>query len=58
MALILIGVQHYAQDRYALHLRWMKFYGQTPPDKWPVGPLCIDQAMHIVWIAIVCLLPL
>lgn len=54
-ALILVAAQHYLQDRYALHLRWMKFYGQTPPERWPVGPLCVDQAMHLAWIALVLL---
>jgi hypothetical protein len=50
--LLAILIQHYFQDRYALHLKWMKLYGQTPPDKWPTGPLCVDQAFHIgfIWI--------
>lgn len=48
-----ILAQHYLQDRYALHLRWMKFYGQTPPDRWPVGPLAVDQAMHVSFLAVV-----
>ena len=56
LAIILVGAQHYAQDRYALHLRWMAIYGQTPPDKWPVGPLCVDQSAHIACIALVCFL--
>lgn len=57
-SVLLILAQHYMQDRYALHLKWMKFYGQTPPDKWPTGPLCVDQAMHVAWIALVCAPPL
>jgi hypothetical protein len=57
-AFLAIMAQHYVQDRYALHLRWMKFYGQTPPERWPVGPLCVDQAMHLAWIACVLLFPL
>lgn len=55
LSILLVGAQHYAQDRYALHLRWMTVYGQTPPDKWPVGPMCVDQAMHIAWMAAVLL---
>lgn len=51
----LIAGQHYLQDRYALHLRWMQFYRQTPPSKWPAGPLCVDQSMHLAWIALVVL---
>lgn len=50
-----ILAQHYVQDRYALHLRWMNFYGQTPPERWQTGPLCVDQAMHLAWIALVLL---
>lgn len=54
-ASLLIYAQHYLQDRYALHLRWMRGYGQTPPEKWPTGPLCVDQAFHIGFIALVSL---
>jgi len=46
-ALGAILAQHWLQDRFALHLKWMTVYGQTTPDKWPVGPLCMDQAWHI-----------
>ena len=49
----LILAQHWAQDRFGLHLKWMKFWGHTPPDRWPCGPLCIDQTMHLAWIALV-----
>lgn len=52
-ALIAILAQHWLQDRFALHLRWMSIYGQTPPDKWPVGPLCMDQAWHLAFIGAV-----
>lgn len=44
--ILAILTEHWLQDRFALHLRWMKLYRQTTPDKWPVGPLCIDQAFH------------
>lgn len=47
---IAIGVQHFLQDRFALHLKWMTFYDQTPSDKWPTGPLCVDQAWHIAFL--------
>ncbi len=50
--IVAILVQHWCQDRWALHLRWMKWYRQTPPDRWPVGPLCVDQAWHIACIGI------
>lgn len=56
LALGAILVQHWLQDRYSLHMKWMVAYGQTTPDKWPVGPLCIDQAWHIgfLWIIAIC----
>lgn len=53
LAFWLIIVEHFAQDRFELHVRWMEFYGHTPPDAWPVGRLCVDQSMHLVFIAIV-----
>lgn len=51
-ALAAILIQHWLQDRFALHTKWMTIYGQTMPDKWPVGPLCMDQAWHIgfIWL--------
>jgi hypothetical protein len=52
-ALALILAQHYLQDRYRLHLHWMRIMSQSTPEQWPVGPLCVDQALHIYWIAIV-----
>ena len=54
-ALGVILAEHWLQDRLGLHLRWMKLYKQSPPELWPVGPLCIDQAMHLVFMAIVSL---
>lgn len=49
-----ILAEHWLQDRFGLHLYWMRFYGQTTPDRWPVGPLCMDQSMHIAWIGVLC----
>ena len=54
-ALLAILAQHWAQDRFALHLKWMSAYKQTPPDKWPVGPLCVDQSWHLAFIGAVTL---
>jgi len=42
-----ILVEHWLQDRYALHLWWMRRFGQSPVTKWPTGPFCVDQAFHI-----------
>jgi hypothetical protein len=47
---VLIVAEHYAQDRNSLSLRWIKLFRQTPPEKWPVGPLCVDQSMHLAWV--------
>ena len=54
--LVAILEQHWFQDRYALHTKWMTVYRQTPPDKWPVGPLCMDQAWHLgfIWLLTAC----
>ena len=46
-AFAVIVVQHYAQDRWALHLRWSRLIGHTPPDRWPIGPFVVDQAWHL-----------
>lgn len=50
--LLAIAVEHWLQDRFGLARRWMVVYRQTPPELWPVGPLCMDQAMHIwfIWL--------
>ena len=47
---LLIILEHFLQDRFALHLKWMRFYGQTKPELWPVGPLCMDQSFHLAFI--------
>lgn len=52
-ALAAILAQHWFQDRFALHLKWMRIYRQTTPDRWPVGPLCMDQAWHIAFLGLV-----
>jgi hypothetical protein len=52
-ALAAILVQHWLQDRFALHIRWMGFFGQTTPDMWPMGPLCMDQAWHISFLGVI-----
>jgi hypothetical protein len=54
----LVGVillQHWLQDRFALHLAWMEGFLQTPPDKWLAGPLFVDQAWHIGFMWALCL---
>lgn len=53
-ALCFILIQHWLQDRFSLHMKWMKIYRQSPVELWPVGPLCIDQSMHVAFIALVC----
>ena len=47
--LALILAQHWLQDRFGLHLVWMRHFGQTTPEQWPAGPLCVDQAMHVAF---------
>ena len=55
-ALVAILVQHWLQDRFALHLKWMKLYRQTPADMWPTGPLCVDQAWHVAFLGLISIL--
>lgn len=57
-AFIAIIVQHWLQDRFALHLKWMRLYRQTPPELWPVGPLYMDQTWHVAFLGLVALLML
>jgi hypothetical protein len=63
VALVLLGlcpdwvftailIQHFLQDRFALHLKWMRVFQQTTPAMWPVGPLCVDQAWHVAFIGL------
>lgn len=56
IAFLAIMLQHWLQDRFALHLKWMRLYEQTPPEIWPVGPLCMDQAWHIAFLWLVSVL--
>lgn len=51
-----IMIEHWLQDRFRLHLLWMKWYGQTPPSIWREGPLFVDQAMHIGFMWLLCLI--
>lgn len=51
--LIAVAILHYLQDRYGWALKWMCFYNQTSPDKWPQGRLRVDQVMHLLILAII-----
>ena len=51
----LIAAEHFLQDRFALHLKWMKAYSHSTSEQWPTGPLCVDQAMHIGFMMILTL---
>ena len=50
-----IIIQHWLQDRFGLHIKWMDFYGHTPRQQWPVGPLFVDQAFHVSFMGLVSL---
>ncbi len=50
--LLAIFVEHFLQDRFQLHVKWMGWYGQTTPAMWPAGPLFVDQSMHIAFMGI------
>lgn len=50
--LVAIAIEHWLQDRFGLHLYWIKLKAGTPADKWLLGPLANDQAMHLTWIGV------
>lgn len=51
--LLLIGVQHWLQDRFDLAAVWQREWRQSPPDKWPQGRLLVDQTFHIIFVALI-----
>lgn len=51
--IILIGVQHWLQDRYALASKWQRVWRQTSASKWPQGRLWVDQTLHVLFIALI-----
>ena len=54
--LALIGIQHFAQDRSAFILWWVRIVKRVPKEYWGQIPLYVDQAFHGLWIGIVILL--
>ena len=56
LQIALIGIQHFAQDRSAFVLWWMRRVKRVPEEYWGVIPLCVDQSLHVLWIQIVLLL--
>lgn len=53
LQLACILAEHWLQDRFGLHLKWMQIYQQTKPEIWPVGPLCMDQTFHLACITLI-----
>lgn len=53
--IVLIGVQHFAQDRTGFVQWWMGVWKRPPPDKCKELPLYVDQAFHLPWIEMVIL---
>jgi hypothetical protein len=54
--ILLIGIQHFVQDRTEFIFWWMRACKRVHPDHWKELPLYVDQAFHIMWIEIVILL--
>ena len=54
--IVLIGIQHFAQDRTNFVLWWLRVWKHAHQDHWKELPLYVDQAFHILWIQIVILL--
>ena len=53
--ILLIGIQHFAQDRTEFVFWWLKNWKKVPEEYWKELPLYVDQAFHLVWIQIVIL---
>ena len=54
--ILLIGLQHFAQDRTGFIFWWLRSWKRVHPDHWGTLPLFVDQAFHILWIEIVLIL--
>ena len=54
--ILLIGLQHFVQDRTNFIFWWVRVLKRVPSDRWKQLPLYVDQAFHIMWIEIVILL--
>jgi len=54
--IVMIGVQHFVQDRTGFVLWWVRVYKRVHPDNLEQLPLYVDQAFHLLWIQIVILL--
>ncbi len=54
--ILLIGMQHFLQDRTGFVFWWMKEWKHVPIDYWNELPLYVDQSFHLVWIQIVVIL--
>ena len=54
--ILLIGAQHFVQDRSAFVFWWMRVWKKVNPEKWEQLPLYVDQAFHLMWIEVVILL--
>ncbi len=54
--IVLIGIQHFIQDRTEFVLWWMHKWKRINSEKGHGVALFVDQAFHIVWIELVILI--
>jgi hypothetical protein len=54
--IVLIGIQHFLQDRTDFIFWWMRAWKRMPQEYWNQIPLWVDQSFHLLWIEIVLLL--
>lgn len=54
--IVLIGIQHFLQDRTGFIFWWMSAWKRMPKEHWNQIPLWVDQSFHVLWIEIVLLL--
>ena len=51
--IVLIGLQHFAQDRTSFILWWMRIWKHVPLGNRKEIRIYVDQAFHLMWIQIV-----
>jgi hypothetical protein len=54
--ILLIGVQHFIQDRTEFVFWWMRVWKKVNAEKWDELALFVDQAFHLMWIEVIILL--
>jgi hypothetical protein len=54
--ILLIGAQHFVQDRSEFVFWWMRVWKKVNAETWDQLALFVDQAFHLMWIEAIILL--